>query len=390
MRILIKMIFLVSLFTFCNIRSSQIDTELLMLLNVKSVKYGGQNWNFISNEAEILDYDIWHFSENEFNHELKYYLPNKETIKYYIDSEYLTIQRYMEVKDSCQEFLPFVIEKDNNIYISQPLIIKDVDNDDSISGNNCGSSSYIVSTIRCPLPDNYKNKRFIFINREINILKRQIKTYNNETIKEVFSNFSCDEYHDLEIYLRAFKHEKVLELWMKGGNADKFNHIKDYEFCAFIGELGPKRKENDVQIPEGFYNTNRYRPYSNYVSTIGFNYPNMADSILGDPTLPDKFMAIHGTCVTLGCISIQDSSMSELFNIVMCAKKSGQNDIPVHIFPCKMDEEGMDILKNYISDTSSHMPFWLNIKEGYDYFERNKRLPKITVNIKGEYLFNEY
>ena len=57
-------------------------------------------------------------------------------------------------------------------------------------------------------------------------------------------------YPPKSIYLRAFKQEQLLEIWAT--DAVQFKFIKSYTFTAFSGKIGPKLREGDLQIPEGF------------------------------------------------------------------------------------------------------------------------------------------
>ncbi|MCK4981030.1 MAG: hypothetical protein KAS62_11585, partial [Candidatus Delongbacteria bacterium] len=50
---------------------------------------------------------------------------------------------------------------------------------------------------------------------------------------------------ELNIYLRAFKKEKIIELWGKNSSEEKYKIIKKYEVCASSGKIGPKRKQGD-------------------------------------------------------------------------------------------------------------------------------------------------
>ena len=77
-----------------------------------------------------------------------------------------------------------------------------------------------------------------------------------------------------EMFLRAFKKEKMLEVWIKEKASDKFTFLRAYQFCTTSGTLGPKRREGDLQIPEGVYYINHFNPLSNYHLSLGLNYPN--------------------------------------------------------------------------------------------------------------------
>src|SRR5688500_8267195 len=52
--------------------------------------------------------------------------------------------------------------------------------------------------------------------------------------------------------LLAFKEERVLEVWA-GGKSGKLEHLASYSILAASGGPGPKRREGDLQVPEGFY-----------------------------------------------------------------------------------------------------------------------------------------
>lgn len=188
----------------------------------------------------------------------------------------------------------------------------------------------------------------------------------------------------LELYLRAFKKEKLLQVFAKNRNEKTFRPLTEYEFCYLSGTLGPKRKQGDLQVPEGFYFINVFNPLSNYHLSMGINYPNKSDRILGNKK-PGGEIFIHGDCVSIGCIPITDDKIMELYVLCVEAKSAGQEKIPVHIFPAIMDEKGMENLSgNYDPALFS---FWQNIKPGYDFFEKTKSLPEISVDSKGKYTF---
>src|SRR5947209_4574978 len=66
-----------------------------------------------------------------------------------------------------------------------------------------------------------------------------------------------------ELLFRVYKLESVLEVWAKG-SVGPFAKIKQYNLCDISGRLGPKLKEGDKQIPEGFYTINGLNPFSKY------------------------------------------------------------------------------------------------------------------------------
>jgi len=66
------------------------------------------------------------------------------------------------------------------------------------------------------------------------------------------------------IYIRVFKKEMRLELWQKNENEQHFHLFRKYEICGKSGDLGPKRKEGDLQIPEGFYLITAVDPHNKF------------------------------------------------------------------------------------------------------------------------------
>jgi murein L,D-transpeptidase YafK len=200
-----------------------------------------------------------------------------------------------------------------------------------------------------------------------------------ELYKQKKVNFSTQQ-----IFLRAFKCEKELELWARSNPSEKFKLIKTYPICSSSGKLGPKRKEGDRQVPEGYYYIDRFNPQSSYYLSMGINYPNTSDRILGNKK-PGDNIYIHGSCVTIGCIPLTDNLIQEVYLLGIEARNNGQTKIPIHMYPFKMTEENFNRYKNTCSDNTALINFWENIKPGYDYFEKNKTLPKISVEQNGKY-----
>jgi murein L,D-transpeptidase YafK len=204
-----------------------------------------------------------------------------------------------------------------------------------------------------------------------------------ETVKAIFAAKKLS-YPPQEIFIRVFKREGVLELWSHSAN--KFVLVKEYKICAASGNLGPKRRQGDNQVPEGFYYVDRFNPVSNFHLSLGVNYPNESDKILGASGNLGGDIFIHGNCVSIGCMAITDDQIKELYLIAVDAKAAGQNRIPVHIFPAKMNQTGMKHLTAEAAQNQTLLSFWRNLKEGYDAFENNRRLPNISVDKKGQYI----
>ncbi|HEY4936504.1 MAG TPA: L,D-transpeptidase family protein, partial [Puia sp.] len=139
------------------------------------------------------------------------------------------------------------------------------------------------------------------------------------------------------VYIRSFKYDSEMEVWVKNKQGEKYKYFKTYKICALAGSLGPKRMAGDYQVPEGFYYINEFNPRSLYHLSLGLNYPNASDRMLCDLSQPGGDIYIHGSCVTTGCIPITDGQIEELYVLTAHAKDMGQDFIPVHIFPVNFD-----------------------------------------------------
>ena len=189
------------------------------------------------------------------------------------------------------------------------------------------------------------------------------------------------------IYIRSFKYDSQLEVWVKYENNEKYKLFKTYKVCALAGSLGPKRMQGDYQVPEGFYYINEFNPRSTYHLSLGLNYPNASDRILGDSLQPGGDIYIHGKCVTSGCIPIMDTQIEELYILAAHAHSQGQDFIPVHIFPVNFkNEKSSAYLAKYLRQFPEYIRLSNELKQAFNYFEKTKNLPLIMVGSKGEYI----
>lgn len=192
------------------------------------------------------------------------------------------------------------------------------------------------------------------------------------------------------IYIRSFKYDSQLEVWVKNEVSAPFQLFKTYRVCALAGSLGPKRMEGDYQVPEGFYYISDFNPRSNYYLSLGINYPNLSDKILSDSLRPGSEIYIHGSCVTVGCIPITDQQIDELYILAAYAKDQGQDFIPVHIFPVRFNKDkSVKYLESLTKDDQALKKFADRLEDAFDYFEKYKQLPVVMVDTKGGYLIND-
>jgi murein L,D-transpeptidase YafK len=192
-----------------------------------------------------------------------------------------------------------------------------------------------------------------------------------------------------EIFLRVFKQEQVLELWVKPAADSRFRLIRTYEICALAGEPGPKRRQGDEQVPEGFYMIDLFNPMSAYHLSLRVDYPNQRDRIAnrGRPMGGDIF--IHGGCKSIGCIAVTDAGIQEIYWMAVEARSMGQEAIPVHIFPARPNSDASRGLISQWADEPATVEFWRSLEPAYQFFEHNRRVPQVSVDARGRYVVSE-
>jgi len=182
------------------------------------------------------------------------------------------------------------------------------------------------------------------------------------------------------IMLRIFKEESELEVWKRSGQG-QYALLRTYPICKWSGELGPKLEEGDRQAPEGFYTIKpgQMNPWSNYYLSFNLGYPNAYDQ---SHKRTGSYLMVHGACSSAGCYSMTDEIIADVFALAREAFDGGQEAFQVQAFPFRMTDEKMAE-----HAASPWYPFWQNLKEGYDAFERDKLPPKVSV-CGQRYLFN--
>ncbi|WP_417909317.1 L,D-transpeptidase family protein [Candidatus Electronema sp. PJ] len=174
------------------------------------------------------------------------------------------------------------------------------------------------------------------------------------------------------IFMRVFKQPKQLEVWLQKGS--KFSLFKTYPICAYSGRVGPKLREGDQQSPEGFYSVSagQLNPDSRYHLSFDIGYPNAVDR---ENKRTGGDIMVHGKCISQGCLAMGNLQVEEIYLLAHQAFLKGQKQFNIHIFPFRMTKENVE--KNRYSPWYS---FWQNLREGYDAFELERRVPFITAD----------
>lgn len=122
-------------------------------------------------------------------------------------------------------------------------------------------------------------------------------------------------YPPADLAFVAFKDSKVLELYARNAG-QPWRRVRSYPVLAASGELGPKLKEGDRQVPEGIYRLESLNPNSRFHLSVRLDYPNEFDrrmaKVDGRTRLGGDIM-IHGSAVSIGCLAMGDAAAEDLF-----------------------------------------------------------------------------
>jgi murein L,D-transpeptidase YafK len=201
-----------------------------------------------------------------------------------------------------------------------------------------------------------------------------VRAARSDDVKQLLAAVGLPEHVD-SVYLRAFKEEKVVELWA-GAAKGPLTLVKTYPICAASGELGPKRKEGDLQVPEGLYEIVEFNPASNFHLSMKVSYPNASDRVRSDRKQPGGLIYVHGNCASIGCIAIEDGPIEEVFLIAQRARSRPRIDI----FPARLEPAWLAA-----HAAAPHSGLWAELAPAYASFEATKRPAAFTVDASGAY-----
>lgn len=173
------------------------------------------------------------------------------------------------------------------------------------------------------------------------------------------------------VYIRIFKQEQLLELWMKP--KDQWVLFQTYDICHYSGGLGPKLETGDKQAPEGFYTVARdqLNPFSRHHRAFNLGFPNAFDRAHGRT---GSYLMVHGGCTSAGCYAMTDAQVDDIYRLVNAALQKGQVKVDVHAFPFRMTARNMSE-----HQSSRWAGFWADLKRGYDAFEAHRAVPAVRV-----------
>jgi murein L,D-transpeptidase YafK len=172
--------------------------------------------------------------------------------------------------------------------------------------------------------------------------------------------------------IRTYKKEAELEIWKMKSNGE-YALLKTYPMCRWSGQLGPKKREGDMQVPEGFYSIapGQMNPNSHYYLAFNVGYPNAYDRAYGRT---GGNVMVHGVCSSAGCFSMTDEQVADIYAIARDSFRGGQREIQLQSYPFHMTAENMAKFR-----LDPNIDFWKNLKNGSDHFEVTKAEPSVMV-----------
>lgn len=164
-----------------------------------------------------------------------------------------------------------------------------------------------------------------------------VERYDYEVRQRIKADFDLAgvPYPPTRLAFLAFKKERRLEVWASDA-IGPLRRIKDYPFTAFSGQLGPKRRVGDGQIPEGIYRITALNPDSAYHLSMKLNYPNEFDREMAARDQRYNLggdIFIHGDSRSIGCIPLGNRGIEELFVLTALA---GAENTQVIVAPYDM------------------------------------------------------
>ena len=216
---------------------------------------------------------------------------------------------------------------------------------------------------------------------------KEVYERKEELIKMKCRSMDIPEETFGKMFIRVFKMECIMEVWVEKPDG-RYIKFKEFNIYALSGILGPKRRECDRQVPEGFYYINEFNPQSSYYLSLGINYPNESDMKLSDAPRKGADIFIHGAQCSAGCLAMSNYYIEDIYMCAVKAHSNGQERIPVEIFPFKMTSVNMAYYNQY-GVYKQYAGFWNNLRKGYQFFERTNRVPEVVVAANGEYLFSD-
>lgn len=199
------------------------------------------------------------------------------------------------------------------------------------------------------------------------------------------------EWPPRELYLRAFKAERVLEVWAGNGRGEPLVLFEEHPICGESGTIGPKVERGDLQIPEGLYVVTKLHPDSQGWLSLRMSYPNLADRARAAErgaaeqrrVSPGGDILVHGTCISIGCIAIDNAPIERVYLLALAPWSRGRT-VRVDVFPGRFEPAALDSLLEHARELPT-VRLWRSLMPAYFGFERTRRVPSAWPRADGTY-----
>ena len=147
-------------------------------------------------------------------------------------------------------------------------------------------------------------------------------------------------YPPRKVVLVGLKKERQLEVYAASDDG-KLKFIRAYKVLGASGKAGPKLREGDLQVPEGFYKIESLNPNSAFHLALRINYPNEFDkenAARDGRTQLGSDIMIHGSNASVGCLAMGDEAAEDLFVLVA---EAGRENVEVILCPADFRKAGV-------------------------------------------------
>jgi murein L,D-transpeptidase YafK len=215
------------------------------------------------------------------------------------------------------------------------------------------ASALILLVAQSVLAANEKYPAKITAPKKFNSVAAVLKEYGKPVRQKLTAVFQAQkiDYPPPAMTWICLKQERLLMLFAKD-KAGQTRRVLSYPIIGASGVSGPKLKEGDMQVPEGFYKIAGFRPNLEAHMGLDVDYPNAADRAhakedrrrnLGSDIL------IHGSRWSTGCLAMGNEPIEEMF---VLAHDAGIKNIALIFAPC-------DLTKNEADVDFAKQPKWL-------------------------------
>lgn len=159
-----------------------------------------------------------------------------------------------------------------------------------------------------------------------------------------------ESYPPGRVALIGIKDAKVVEVWA-GPSDSPMRLIRTYPILGASGQLGPKLREGDRQVPEGIYAVESLHPNSAFHLALRLDYPNAFDRERGAEDGREDLggdIMIHGSEGSVGCLAMGAETIEDLF---VLAAETGIEHVTVILTP-------VDFRKRRLPGEVGDLPDW--------------------------------